>query len=114
MSNPPTGPDDPIAQLLADGYDIVLLNGHLVVRQIPYLGPTGLRSDGKFVLPVDDSGDVVTDASGDHRIWFAGEEPTRRTRNGSRKRQSARHRQRGHRQVHAVLQAAQRQLRQLV
>src|ERR1700733_8090448 len=75
MSNPPTAPDDPIARLLAEGYDVVLLNGHLVVRQVPYLGPTGLRQDGKFVLPVNDSGDVVADASGDHRIWFAGEEP---------------------------------------
>ncbi len=75
MSNPPTAPDGPIAQLLADGYDVVLLNGHLVVRQIPYLGPAGLRQDGKLVLPVDDSGEVVADASGNHTIWFAGEEP---------------------------------------
>lgn len=75
MLKPPTGPDDPIARLLADGYDVVLLNGHIVVRQIPYLGPTGLHKDGKLVLPIDDSGDVVADASGDHRIWFAGEEP---------------------------------------
>jgi hypothetical protein len=75
MSNPPTAPDDPVARLLAEGYDLVLLHGHLVVRQIPYLGPDGLRADGKLVLPVDDSGDVVADASGDHRIWFAGEEP---------------------------------------
>jgi hypothetical protein len=75
MSSPQTAPDDPIARLLADGYDVALLNGHLVVRQVPYLGPAGLRHDGKLVVPVDDSGDVVTDASGDHRIWFAGEEP---------------------------------------
>jgi len=75
MSNPPTAPDGPIAQLLADGYDVVLLNGHLVVRQIPYLGPNGLRQDGKLVLPVDDSGEVIADATGNHTIWFAGEEP---------------------------------------
>lgn len=75
MSNPPTAPENPIARLLADGYDVVLANGHLFVRQIPYLGPAALHLDGNLVLPVDDSGPVVADASGDHRIWFAGEEP---------------------------------------
>jgi len=75
MSNPPTGPEDPIARLLADGYDMVLENGHLVVRRLPYLGPSGVRKDGRLVLPINDTAAVVTDASGDHRIWFAGEEP---------------------------------------
>lgn len=74
MSSPPTGPDDPIARLLADGYDLVLEHGHLVVRRLPYLGPTGLRDDGCLVLPVNDVNGVITDAT-DHRIWFAGEEP---------------------------------------
>lgn len=75
MSNPPTAPDEQIAQLVADGYDMVLTNGHLVVRQLPYVAPSGLRKDGRLVLPVTYSGGVVNDASGDHRIWFAGEEP---------------------------------------
>jgi len=75
MSNPPTGPEDPIARLLADGYDMVLESGHLVVRRLPYLGPSGVRKDGRLVLPINDTAAVVTDASGDHRIWFAGEEP---------------------------------------
>lgn len=78
MSNPPTGPrgsDDPVGRLLADGYDLVLQHGHLIVRRIPYLSPDGLRTDGKLVLPVDDSGQVVADAVGDHTIWFAGSEP---------------------------------------
>lgn len=75
MSNPPTAPDEQIAQLLADGYDMVLTDGHLVVRQLPYVAPSGLCKDGRLVLPVTYSGGVVNDASGDHRIWFAGEEP---------------------------------------
>jgi molybdopterin/thiamine biosynthesis adenylyltransferase len=75
MSNPPTAPDDPIAGLMADGYDMVLENGHLVVRRLPYVAPSGLRNDGRLVLPINDVGGVITDASGDHRIWFAGEEP---------------------------------------
>ncbi|MGN6130657.1 MAG: ThiF family adenylyltransferase, partial [Nocardioidaceae bacterium] len=75
MSSLPTAPDEPIARLLADGYDMVLENGHLVVRRLPYVGATGLHTDGRLVLPVTYTDGVVTDASGDHRIWFAGEEP---------------------------------------
>lgn len=75
MSNQPTGPEDPIAHLVADGYDMVLESGHLVVRRLPYLAPSGLRKDGRLVLPVNNTGGTITDASGDHRIWFAGEDP---------------------------------------
>ncbi len=75
MSNPPTGPEDPVSGLLTDGYDLVLQSGHLIVRRIPYLAPSGARTDGRLVLPVNDSGGVIADAIGDHTIWFAGEEP---------------------------------------
>ena len=74
MSSLPTGPNDPVAQLLADGYDMVLQSGHLVVRRLPYLGPSGPHDDGCLVLPINDVNGVITDAT-DHRIWFAGEEP---------------------------------------
>lgn len=75
MSSPASGPDGPVGRLLADGYDLVLQNGHLQVRRVPYLAPDGLRHDGCLVLPVDDSGGVVADAVGDHTIWFSGAEP---------------------------------------
>lgn len=75
MSNPLTDPDGPIARLYADGFDLVLQHGHLIVRSLPYLSPSGVRRDGKLVLPINDSGGVVADASGDHRIFFSGEEP---------------------------------------
>lgn len=75
MSSLPTAPDEQVARLLADGYDIVLESGHLVVRRLPYLAPSGLRRDGRLVLPVTCANGVMTDVSGDHRIWFAGEEP---------------------------------------
>ena len=74
MSNPPTGPDDPIDRLVADGFDMVLEGGHLVVRRLAYVAPSGLRRDGRLVLPVNNTDGVITDAT-DHRIWFAGEEP---------------------------------------
>jgi hypothetical protein len=75
MLSLPTAPDEQIARLLTSGYDMVLECGHLVVRRLPYAGPSGLRTDGRLVLPVTYLGGVVSDASGDHRIWFAGEEP---------------------------------------
>lgn len=74
MSNPPIVPDVSITRLLADGYDMLLQSGHLVIRRLPYLAPSGLRRDGRLVLPVTEAGGVLTDAT-DHRIWFAGEEP---------------------------------------
>lgn len=74
MSNLPIAPNDSIARLFADGYDMVLHSGHLVVRRLPYLAPSGLRRDGRLVLPVNNVDGVITDAT-DHRIWFAGEEP---------------------------------------
>lgn len=74
MSSPPTVPDEQIRRLVNDGYDMVLSHGHLVVRRLPYLSPSGLRRDGRLVLPVTHAGGVVTDAT-DHRIWFAGAEP---------------------------------------
>src|ERR1700756_2296455 len=75
MSKLPTGPEEPVGRLFADGYDLVLQNGHLVVRRIPYLAPDGARTDGRLILPINDSGGVIADAIGDHTIWFAGEEP---------------------------------------
>jgi hypothetical protein len=75
MSSLPIDPEDSIARLFADGYDLVLEGGHLLVRRLAYAGPSGPRTDGRLVLPIDDTGGTVTDASGDHRIWFAGEEP---------------------------------------
>jgi hypothetical protein len=59
---------------MADGYDMVLEAGHLVVHRLPYVAPSGVRNDGRLVLPINDTGGMITDAT-DHRIWFAGDEP---------------------------------------
>ena len=74
MSSLPIAPDEQISRLVDDGYEMVLEAGHLVVRRLPYVGPSGLRTDGRLVLPVTYTDGVVTDST-DHRIWFAGEEP---------------------------------------
>ncbi len=75
MSSQPTDPDGPIGRLYADGYDLVVHHGHLVVRRLPYISPRGVLSDGKLVLPITGNDSAVTDAIGDHTIWFVGEEP---------------------------------------
>lgn len=75
MSSPPTGPDDPVRQLYTDGYDLILQHGHLVVRRIPYISPDGVRDNGKLALPINDTGRVITDAIGNHTVWFVGDEP---------------------------------------
>ncbi|MFL0181935.1 MULTISPECIES: ThiF family adenylyltransferase [unclassified Mycobacterium] len=75
MSNPLIGPEEPIGRLLAEGYDLKLQTGHLIIDRVPYLTADGPRADGRLVLPVNDSGGVITDAIGDHTIWFSGNEP---------------------------------------
>lgn len=75
MSNPPSDPDETISQLYSDGYDLVLQQGHLVVRRIPYISPDGVREDGKLALPVKDDCGIISDAIGNHTIWFVGDEP---------------------------------------
>lgn len=76
MPNPQFAPDGPVGRLFAEGYDLVLSNGHLVIGRVPYISPGGrVRRDGRLVLPVDDSGGAIADAVGDHTIWFAGDEP---------------------------------------
>lgn len=75
MSSLPSGPDDPLGRLYAAGYDLVLQDGHLIARRIPYLSPGGVRTDGQLALPVSDNAGVITDVIGNHTIWFAGQEP---------------------------------------
>lgn len=83
MSSSPTVPDGPVAQLLDDGYDVVLHKGYLVVRRLPYLAAHGqaldrklvVHGDGQLILPINESSGELTDAIGDHQIWFAGYEP---------------------------------------
>lgn len=75
MLKPQFAPDSPVGRLYAEGYDLILGNGHLIVRRIPYISPCGVRSDGRLVLPVNDSAGSIVDVVGDHTIWFAGEEP---------------------------------------
>lgn len=75
MLSSATAPDSPIDELLAEGYDLVLQHGHLVVRRIPYRVTSGVRADGKLVLPVTDNCGMISSGISDHTIWFSGEDP---------------------------------------
>jgi hypothetical protein len=75
MSSSPTAPDSPVDKLLAEGYDLVLQHGHLVVRRIPYRSTSGVREDGKLVLPIAENGGSISSGISDHTIWFSGESP---------------------------------------
>lgn len=76
MPNPQSAPESPVDRLLAEGYDLTLGHGHLSVRRVPYIAPDGeVRTDGRLVLPVNDSAGSIIDVIGDHTILFAGEGP---------------------------------------
>lgn len=83
MPKPPIAPEDPVDRLLADGYDVAIRQGHLFINRIPYLAQISagdeltleVRRNGQLVLPVNDSVRPITDAVGDHTIWFMGDEP---------------------------------------
>lgn len=74
MSTAHLGRDPHIRRLLDDGYDVGLVGGHLVVRQIPYVTVDKAVMYGALIYPVTVSGDqLVSDT--DHRIWFSGTAP---------------------------------------
>jgi ThiF family len=76
MPNQQFAPESPLGRLLAEGYDLILSHGHLTVSRVPYIAPDGgVRTDGRLILPINDSAGTITDVIGDHTIWFAGEEP---------------------------------------
>lgn len=74
MSTAPLARDEDLRRLLDDGYDINIMGGHLVVKQVPYVTTEKAVTYGFLAYPVTVSGDrVVMDT--DHRIWFGGSAP---------------------------------------
>jgi hypothetical protein len=74
MSTAPLARDADVRRLLDDGYDINLVEGHLVVKQIPYVTADRAVAYGFLAYPVTVSGDRVVSGT-DHRIWFGGSVP---------------------------------------
>ncbi|WP_332642220.1 ThiF family adenylyltransferase [Aeromicrobium sp.] len=67
--------DPSTRRLLDDGYCLTFEGNHLLVEHVPYVTAAKTVAYGRLALPVVFSGDIVQDSSGDHRIWFIGEQP---------------------------------------
>ena len=74
MSTAPLARDADLRRLLDDGYDVTLVGGHLVVRNIPYVTAEEAVAYGALAYPVAVSGDRIVSET-DHRIWFVGTQP---------------------------------------
>jgi len=75
MSTSPFDRDPSTRRLLDEDYCLTFEGNHLIVEQIPYVTAAKAVAYGRLALPVTFSGDIVQDGSGDHRIWFIGEQP---------------------------------------
>ena len=63
-----------LSRLRADGYNVEVVAGHLLVRDVPFLGPDRAHVRGTLVKPLTLSGDVA-DYQGDHTILLTGPAP---------------------------------------
>src|SRR4051812_15469522 len=74
MSSALLARDPDLARLLDDGYEVVVQEGHLIVRHIPYVTQEREIEHGFLAYPVSISGDRIVSGT-DHRIWFGGTAP---------------------------------------
>ena len=74
MSPSPTSRSPDLCALADDGYDIGIVSGHLVVRDVPYVNTDGQVKRGILVSTLDLAGDVTTQPS-THVVMFGGEYP---------------------------------------
>lgn len=74
MSSAPLVRDPDLNRLLDDGYDVVVEEGHLIIRQLPFVNEAKEISYGFLTYPVTVTGDRIVSGT-DHRIWFGGGTP---------------------------------------
>jgi len=74
MSQSPISLNADLKKLADDGYDIDIVSGHLVIRDVPYVNVGRQVKLGILVSTLELAGDV-TQKPGDHVAWFAGEYP---------------------------------------
>lgn len=74
MSTAPLARSADLGRLLDDGYDVVVQQGHLIVRHIPYVTTERTIAYGFLTYPVTVSGDTVV-SSTDHRLWLGASTP---------------------------------------
>lgn len=74
MSAPPFAPEEAIAQLRRDGYDIELIEGALLVHDVPFVTSTKTVRRVTLGEPLEYAGDLLQPPR-DHTILFCGEHP---------------------------------------
>lgn len=74
MSRRPIARSPHLAQLLAEGYNISVKAGHLVVRDVPYVNAEKSIQYGTLITALNLAGDVARQPH-DHTMYFAGEYP---------------------------------------
>lgn len=74
MSAPTPSLESTLLSLREAGYNVAVVNGLLIVRDVPYVLQTRAIEFGVLVFPVEET-DAVLSASGDHTAYFYGEQP---------------------------------------
>ena len=74
MSRRPIARSDDLRRLRDEGYDLDIREGHLLVRDVPYLNSSRELLRGILVSPLDMSGDVTLKPS-HHTVYWVGEYP---------------------------------------
>lgn len=74
MSHRPIARSADLSRLLADGYDISIRAGHLVVKRIPYVTAAKAVAYGMLITKLNLQNDSTREPD-DHTIFFAGEYP---------------------------------------
>ena len=74
MSNSPINLSDDLSRLQAEGYELEIVAGHLVVRNVPYVNGSKQVRRGALVDPLNLAGDRTSKPK-KHTIMFAGEMP---------------------------------------
>lgn len=74
MSRRPIARSSDLSRLLAEGYDIAVRAGYLVVSRIPYVTASKAVGYGRLITPLTLRDDRTTPPD-DHTLYFAGEYP---------------------------------------
>lgn len=78
MSSAPFARSDDLRHLLDEGYDVELVDAHLLIKQVPYVDAERRVRLGTLVSPVTFSGEQ-TAPNPDHPCWFIGDAPSDQT-----------------------------------
>ena len=74
MSTSPIAHSADLSRLRAEGYDITVVDGHLLVRDVPFVTSARTVRNGVLACPLDLAGDTTTPPT-THVMKFAGEYP---------------------------------------